>query len=175
MNRSIVLWSLCTALGVPVPLVAQPGAGAPITAEQRAATAARRATLAARLGEGIAIIQATDRSQANLYEFMVPDTEHHDFVYLTGLDQPGAGDAVLVLNPRGATYREVLYTPGDVERVKLATGIAHVFPLTRFLEDLSSALTDYRNLRITQLRFKPVASDLSRGLGDTTKVLWFNY
>jgi Xaa-Pro aminopeptidase len=170
VQRLVILFVLAARV-----VTAQAPASLPITAEHRAATADRRARLSARLDAGVAIIQATDRSTPNLYEFMVPSTEHHDFVYLTGLDQPAAGDAVLVLNPRGTNYREVLYTPGDVERVKQATGIAHVFPLSRFLEDLSSALTDYRNLRITQLRFKPVASDLSRGLGDTTKVIWFNY
>lgn len=40
---------------------------------------------------------------------------------------------------------------------------------------MSSALTDYRNLRITQLRFKEVASDLSRGWGDGEKLLYVNY
>jgi Xaa-Pro aminopeptidase len=81
----------------------------------------------------------------------------------------------LVLNPGGETYREILYTSGDVELVKGATGMEHVFPASRFLEDLSSAITDFRNLRITQLRFKPVASDISRGLGDGRKVIYFNY
>ncbi|MBK6485817.1 MAG: hypothetical protein IPF98_02885 [Gemmatimonadetes bacterium] len=37
--------------------------------------------------------------------------------------------------------------------MKELTGLTNVFPYTRFLGDLSSALTDYRNLRITQLRF----------------------
>jgi Xaa-Pro aminopeptidase len=173
VSRALV--ALAVVTGLSRPIAAQAPASSPITAEQRAATAARRARLAERLDRGLAIIQAADRSQPNLYEFMVPDTEHHDFVYLTGLDQPAAGDAVLVLNPRGSSYREVLYTPGDPARVKQATGITHVFPREQFLVDLSSALTDYRNLRITQLRFKPVASDLSLGLGDTTKVIWFNY
>lgn len=140
-----------------------------------AAAAARRAALMQRLLDGIAIIQSVDRGQPNIYEFFVPSTEHHDFLYLTGLDRSVPPGSVLMLNPRGQTYREVLYTSDDVEQVRKATGIAHVFPYTRFLEDLSSALTDYRNLRITQLRFKPVASDISRGWGESRKVIYFNY
>lgn len=164
--RSLVL-ALCCC--VTLPLFAQP---APTI---RDAAVERRRVLLQRLGEGVAIIQSADRSQPNLYEFMVPETENHDFTYYTGLSRSQPPGSVLVLNPRGETYREILYTSDDVATVKELTGITHVFPYARFLEDLSSALTDYRNLRITQLRFKPVASDLSLGLGDTRKVVWFNY
>lgn len=141
----------------------------------REAAAGRRAALLQRLGEGVAIIQSADRSQPNLYEYMAPDTENHDFVYLTGMDDVAAPGAVLVLVPKGDEYREMLYTSAPPERVRAETGIAHVFPYERFLEDLSSALTDHRNLRITQLRFKPVASALARAWGDSRKVTWFNY
>ncbi|MEO6446736.1 MAG: Xaa-Pro peptidase family protein [Gemmatimonadaceae bacterium] len=141
----------------------------------REAAAARRAAYLQRIPEGVAIIQSADRSQPNLYEHMVPDTENHDFIYFTGLEGAAPPGDVLVLNPKGERFREILYTSGDVEAVRRATGIAHVFPHARFLEDLSSALTDYRNLRITQLRFKPVASELSQSLGDTHKVIWYNY
>jgi Xaa-Pro aminopeptidase len=141
----------------------------------REATASRRARLLKVTSEGILIVQSADRSQPNLYEFMVPDTEAHDFIYLTGLEKLTPPGSALVLNPRGETYREILYTADDPERVKRLAGIDHVFPHSRLLEDLSSALTDFRNLRITQLRFKPVASDLSRGLGDLRKVVHLNY
>lgn len=135
----------------------------------------RRARFAARISEGIAIIQSVDRGQPNIYEFFVPETEQHDFLYLTGMVKPQLPGSVLVLNPRGETHKEVLYTADDVETVKRETGIEHVFPYEKFLEDLSSAITDFRNLRITQLRFKPVASDISRGWGDGKKVVYFNY
>lgn len=135
----------------------------------------RRARFAAELTDGIAIIQSVDRGQPNIYEFFVPETEQHDFLYLTGMVKPQLPGSVLVLNPRGETYQEILYTADDVETVKRETGITHVFPHERFLEDLSSAITDFRNLRITQLRFKPVASDISRGWGDGKKVVYFNY
>jgi Xaa-Pro aminopeptidase len=108
---------------------------------------------------------------------MVPDTENHDFVYLAGIERANPPGSTLVINPGGETYRQILYTSDDVERVKRLTGIEHVFPQSRFRDDLSSAITDYRNLRITQLRFKPVASDISRGLGldGTKKVIYLNY
>lgn len=163
VSRAAVAVLLC------VPLLAQE----PPTIQE--AAAARRATLMQRLPQGIAIIQSSDRSQPNLYEFFVPETEQHDFLYLTGIATIPPPGSVLVLNPRGTTYRQVLYTAGDVEATKKQTGIEHVFPQEQFLEDLSSALTDFRNLRITQLRFKPVASDISRGWGDGRKIVYYNY
>jgi Xaa-Pro aminopeptidase len=168
VNGVSVVASLVLAAAL-VPLAAQP---VPTLKE---AAAQRRARFMERLPEGIAIIHSADRSQPNLYEHFVPTTEHHDFLYLTGLERAIPPGSVLVLNPRGKTYREVLYTSDDVTAVKEATGLIHVFPYAKFLEDLSSALTDFRNLRITQIRFKPVASDLSRGWGDRKKVLYYNY
>ncbi|MGD8321458.1 MAG: Xaa-Pro peptidase family protein [Gemmatimonadota bacterium] len=141
----------------------------------REAATARRAELMRRMEGGLAVVTSADRSQPNLYEFYVPDTENHDFVYLTGIYEAGPPGSVLVLNPGGDTYREILYTDMDAEEARRQSGIEHVFPRDRFLEHLSSALTDYRNLRITQLRFKEVASDLARGWGDDHKVLYVNY
>ncbi|CAN5680889.1 aminopeptidase P family protein [soil metagenome] len=167
--------NIAAAVLVLVPLFA----GGPLLAQEgptiREAAAARRALMMTRMPDGLAIIQSADRSQPNLYEFFVPETEHHDFLYLTGIDTVPPPGAVLVLNPRGTSHREVLYTAGDVDEAKKQTGIEHVFRHDRFLEDLSSALTDFRNLRITQLRFKPVASDFSRGWGEGQKVVYFNY
>lgn len=139
------------------------------------AAVARRAELMRRMEGGLAVITSADRSQPNLYEFYVPDTENHDFVYLTGIYEAAPPGSVLVLNPGGDAYREVLYTGMDPEEARRLSGVEHIFPRDRFLEHLSSALTDYRNLRITQLRFKEVASDLARGWGDTHKLLYVNY
>jgi Xaa-Pro aminopeptidase len=154
-------------------------AAAPVSAAPtlKASAAERRAKLLRAIPDGILVVQSADRSQPNLLEFMVPDTENHDFIYLTGVDRVLPPGSTLVLNPHGETYREILYTADDVETMKQATGIAHVFPARQFLDDLSSALTDYRNLRITQLRFKPAASDISRGLGvaGVHKVIYWNY
>lgn len=141
----------------------------------REAAIERRARFMDRMEGGLAVITSADRSQPNRYEFFVPDTESHDFVFLTGIydvDPPGS---YLVLNPGGDTYREVLYTANDPEEARAASGIEHVFPRERFLEHLSSAITDFRNLRITQLRFKAVASDFARGWGNTDKLLYVNY
>jgi Xaa-Pro aminopeptidase len=128
-----------------------------------------------RMEGGLAIITSADRSQPNLYEFYNPDTENHDFVFLTGIyDAPPEG-SILVLNPGGDTYREILYTDGDPEEIRSLSGVEHVFARSLFLEHMSSALSDYSNLRITQLRFKPVASDLAKGWGNGEKLLYVNY
>jgi Xaa-Pro aminopeptidase len=155
-------------------LNAGPVSGQPAVKE---ATSERRARLSKAVPEGLVIIQSADRSQPNLLEFMLPDTENHDFIYLTGLESAGPRGSTLVLNPRGETFREILYTSDDPDQIRQETGITQVLPQSRFLDDLSSAITDYRNLRITQLRFKPVASDLSRGLGleGVRKVIYLNY
>ena len=141
----------------------------------REAAVARRADFMRRMDRGLAIITSADRSQPNLYEFYTPDTEHKDFVYLTGIYDSHPPGHVLVLNPHGRGFREVLYTDMDAEEARRLSGIEHVFPRAHFLEHMSSALTDYRNLRITQLRFKEVASDYSLGWGEGPKVLYLNY
>jgi Xaa-Pro aminopeptidase len=141
----------------------------------REAAMARRAELMERMEGGVAVITDADRSQPNLYEFYNPDTENHDFVFLTGIYEAHPPGSILVLNPGGDTYREILYTDEEAGEARRLSGIDHIFPRDRFLEDLSSAISDYRNLRITQLRFKPVASDLARGWGDEEKLLYVNY
>jgi Xaa-Pro aminopeptidase len=168
MRRGVMLF-----VGLGVAAAAVLSGQAPPTITEAAAE--RRATLAKRLTEGIAIVQSADRGQPNLYEYFPESTEHHDFEYLTGLDRSRPPGSVLILNPRGQTYKEILYTSENVDVVKKATGLEHVFPYASFLEHLSSAITDFRNLRITQLRFKPVASDISRGWGPGRKVTYFNY
>ena len=141
----------------------------------REAAIERRAELMERMEGGLAIITSADRSQPNRYEFYTDDTEHKDFVFLTGIYDSHPPGHVLVLNPGGDKYREVLYTDMDPEYVSRLSGIEHVFPRDRFLEHMSSALSDYRNLRITQLRFKEVASDFARGWGNDNKILYVNY
>lgn len=144
-------------------------------AGHREAAIGRRSELMERMDTGIAVITSADRSQPNLYEFYTPDTEHKDFVFLTGIYDSHPPGHILVLNPGGVSYKEVLYTDLDPEEAARRSGIAHVFPRGRFLEHMSSALTDYRNLRITQLRFKEVASDYALGWGEKDKRLYVNY
>lgn len=141
----------------------------------REAAIARRSDFMRRMGEGLAVITSADRSQPNLYEFYTPDTEHKDFVFLTGIYDSHPPGHILVMNPGGSEYREVLYTDMDAAEARRLSGIEHVFPRERFLQHMSSALTDYRNLRITQLRFKEVESDYALGWGDQNKVLYVNY
>ncbi len=141
----------------------------------REAAIARRDEFMRGMRGGLAVITSADRSQANLFEFYTPDTEHKDFVFLTGIYDSHPPGHVLVLNPGGDEFREVLYTDMDAGEARRLSGVTHVFPRDRFLEHMSSALTDYRNLRITQLRFKEVASDLARGWGNKEKLLYVNY
>lgn len=162
-------------------LLAAPGAAQTSLASleyregHREAAVARRADFMRRMEGGLAVITSADRSQPNLYEFFTPDTESHDFIFLTGIYDTHPPGSVLVLNPGGEAYREVLYTDLDPDEARRLSGLTHVFPRDRFLEHLSSALTDFRNLRITQLRFKETASDLARGWGDRDKILYVNY
>jgi Xaa-Pro aminopeptidase len=141
----------------------------------REAAIERRAEFRRRMKSGLAVITSADRSQPNRYEFYTDDTEAKDFVFLTGIYDQDPPGHVLVLNPGGETYKEVLYTDMKPEEAMRLSGIRHVFPRARFLEHMSSAITDYRNLRITQQRFKEVASDFSRGWGAKEKLLYVNY
>lgn len=164
----------------PVPAAADGGAHLSMAALKnreghREAAIARRAELRRRMGTGLAVITSADRSQPNLYEGYTADTENKDFVFLTGIYEADPPGHVLVLNPAGSSFQEILYTDMDPAEATRLSGIRHVFPRRRFLEHLSSALTDYRNLRITQQRFKEVATDYARGWGDKAKRLWVNY
>ncbi|MHB1192003.1 MAG: aminopeptidase P N-terminal domain-containing protein [Longimicrobiales bacterium] len=178
LPRALMSAIALAALGLATPL---PASAQTTLAEleyregHREAAIARRSELMRRMEGGLAVITSADRSQPNLYEFYTPDTEQHDFLFLTGIYEAAPPGSVLVLNPGGGTYREILYTDVDPAEARSLSGVEHVFPRERFLEDLSSALTDFRNLRITQLRFKPVPSDLARGWGDRDKVLYVNY
>lgn len=167
---------LTASTPIAAPLAAQTSLAAVEMREgHREAAIARRAELMRRMEGGLAVITSADRSQPNRYEFYVDDTENHDFVFLTGIYEADPPGSILVLNPGGETYREVLYTDLDPVEARRLSGIEHVEPRKRFLEHLSSALSDYRNLRITQLRFKALASDLARGWGDRDKTLYVNY
>ncbi len=134
----------------------------------------RRDKLSSQVKEGIILIQSSERNQNNLLEFFVPNSDNHDFIFLTGLETPGA---TLVLCPDSKDYPEILYIDGDPDEIKQKTGIAHVFPPGNLMPDLSNAYTDYSLLRYTQLRFKPLPSEISRILyaEGTKKVVYFNF
>lgn len=134
----------------------------------------RRQKLMASIEQGIVIIQSTERNQHNLYEFFVPNSNNHDFIYLTGIDTP---NSTLILCPGSEEYPEILYIQGDSEHIKQQTGIEHVFPPGNLLPDLSNAYTDFSQLRYTQRRFKALPSEISRVLYNdgNPKIIYFNF
>jgi len=134
----------------------------------------RRQTLSAMVDKGIVIIQSTERNQSNLYEFFIPNSDNHDFIYFTGLETP---NATLVLCPGSEIYPEILYIGGDIEHIKEQTGIQHVYPYKNLLPDLSNAYSDFSQLRYTQRRFKSLPSEIARILYNNggKKVVYFNF
>ena len=134
----------------------------------------RRKKLAALVGEGIVIVQSTERNQNNLYEFFVPNSDNHDFIFLTGLETAGA---TLILCPESTSSPEILYIDGDSEVIKKKTGIEHVYPPGNLMPDLSNAYSDFALLRYTQRRFKPLPSEIARVLqtNDGNKLIYFNF
>jgi len=160
--------SLTVCLAMFIILSASPLAQGPDALKQR------RAKLAAQIPEGILIIQSSERNQNNLLEFFVPNSDNHDFIYFTGLETPGA---TLIICPGSQIYPEILYIDSDIEQVKQATGIDCVYPTVNLLPDLSNAFTDLSQMRYTQLRFKPLPSEIARVLyrGNGKKIVYFNY
>jgi Xaa-Pro aminopeptidase len=134
----------------------------------------RRQKLAEMVEEGIVIIQSSERNQNNLYEFFVENSDNHDFIYFTGLETP---KATLILCPGSEEFPEILYIDGDREKIREKTGIAHIFPEEALFPDLSSAFSDFSQLRFTQRRFKPLPSEISRILYNNggKKIIYFNY
>jgi Xaa-Pro aminopeptidase len=134
----------------------------------------RRQKLAGMVEEGIVIIQSSDRNQNNLYEFFVDNSDNHDFIYFTGLETPNSS---LILCPGSEEYPEILYIDGDLEKIRVKTGIDHVFPVKNLLPDLSNAYSDFSQLRFTQRRFKALPSEISRVLYNNPgkKVVYFNF
>ena len=114
-----------------------------------------------------------------------PDTLRSVFIYLTGLDGLDSLDSALLLVPADEDAkgrldepvrdRVVLYTPGNPEALSARTGIDDVRPFSKLENDLSVAMTDFRDWRITQVRRWPLAAALSRAWGEDEKVLYLNY
>ena len=134
----------------------------------------RRDKLASLVDKGIIIVQSTERNQINLHEFFVPNSNNHDFIFLTGLETPGA---TLILCPGSEEFPQILYIQGNLEDIKKQTGIQHVYPPENLLPDLSNAYTDFSLLRYTQRRFKPLPSEMARILYNDTgkKIVYFNF
>ena len=147
--------------------------------------ARRRERVMQAMPGGAMLIYSVERAQERRLEFQVPHSDSHDFIYLTGLDGIQSLDSALLLLPaaRDAEGRldepvrswVVLYTSGNPESISHRTGIDDVRPLGVLENDLSVAMTDFRDWRITQVRRWPLAAALSRAWGDTEKVLYLNY
>jgi Xaa-Pro aminopeptidase len=115
--------------------------------------------------------------QPRRLEFQVPDSDNHDFVYLTGLEGLETVNSALLLLPgrEGAKDWVVLFTSEEVGRIQAITGIDDVRPFDELEQNLSVAMTDYRDWRITQIRRWPLPAALSKAWGRDHKVLYLNY
>ena len=130
---------------------------------------------------GAMLVFSVEWVQPRRLEFQVQHSDNHDFIYLTGLEGLQSVESALLLLPGrdvdGAPRNwVVLYSSqADLEQIGRITGIADVRPFHALEEDLSVAMTDYRDWRITQIRRWPLPAALSRQWGDDHKVLYLNY
>ncbi|MFT5434474.1 MAG: Xaa-Pro aminopeptidase [Myxococcota bacterium] len=130
---------------------------------------------------GAMLVFSVEWVQPRRLEFQVQHSDNHDFIYLTGLEGLQSVESALLLLPGqnvDGTPRswEVLYTSQpDIELTRRITGIDDVRPFHQLEEDLSVAMTDYRDWRITQIRRWPLPAALSREWGHDHKALYLNY
>lgn len=144
-------------------------------AELRGIFADRHDRVLRSIPQGAMLIFSVEQPQPRRLEFQVPHSENHDFIYLTGVEGLDSYDSALLLLPTPDKSWVVLYTSADVEQMRQATGIAEVRPYAKLEEDLSVAMTDYRDWRITQIRRWPLPAALSKAWGRDHKVLYLNY
>lgn len=150
----------------------------PDSALLREVLARRRDRVLRSIPEGVMLVYAVEWTQPRRLEFQVPASDNHDFIYLTGLSGLASVGSALLLVPGGDGEPDwtVLYTPAtDLEGVRRATGIAEVRAFERLEQDLSVAMTDLRNWRITQERRWPLPRAVARRWGNSSKVLYLNY
>jgi Xaa-Pro aminopeptidase len=144
-------------------------------AELRRTFAERRRRVFQAMPAGAMLIFSVEQAQPRRLEFQVPHSENHDFIYLTGLEGFDSLDSAILLVPTPEKNWAVVYTAGDVDAIRKATGIEDVRPFSRLEEDLSVALTDYRDWRITQIRRWQLPAALAKSWGRDHKVLYGNY
>ena len=147
----------------------------PDAAVMRGIFARRRARVLEAMPEGAMLVFSVEWVQPRRLEFQVPDSDNHDFVFLTGVDGLASIESALLLLPTPEQNWEVLYTSSDVQTVREQTGIEDVRPFSALEEDFSVAMTDYRDWRITQIRRWPLPAALSKAWGSSKKVLHVNY
>jgi Xaa-Pro aminopeptidase len=144
-------------------------------AELRRTFAERRRRVMQAMPGGAMLIFSVEQSQPRRLEFQVPHSENHDFIFLTGFEGLDALDSAILLVPTPEKNWVVLFTNGEADAVRQATGIEDVRPMSRLEEELSVAFTDYRDWRITQIRRWPLAGAISKAWGRDHKVLYGNY
>ena len=147
----------------------------PDPAELRRIFAERRRRVLQAIPGGALLIFSVEQAQPRRLEFQVPHSENHDFIFLTGLEGLDSLDSAVLLLPTAEKNWAVLYVSGDTEAVRKTTGIEDVRQFSRFEEDLSVALTDYRDWRITQIRRWPLPGALAKAWGRDHKILYANY
>ena len=144
-------------------------------AQMQTIYATRRDRVLAGVPQGAMLIFSVDQNQPRHLEYQVPQSENHDFQYLTGLSGLDSFDSALLLVPSPDGNRAVLYTSGDVAMIKGFTGIEDVRPFAKLEDDLSVAITTFRDWRITEIRRWPVPAALSKAWGSKEKILYVNY
>jgi len=134
----------------------------------------RREHLAQAAKEGIVIVQTVPQMQPGITEYLIDDSDNHDFLYLTGLESQAA---TLLLLPQSITYPEILFVAADVvDRARTQTGIKTVLPSDRLTAFLSEALTAYSIKRFSERMRKPISTEMSRVLSLSPKrVFSVNY
>jgi Xaa-Pro aminopeptidase len=151
-------------------------AAAPVCAQtiDSAVYRARRERLAKMAKEGIVVVQSVEKSQAGLTEYLIDDSDNHDFLYLTGVELP---NSTLVLLPKSTLYPEILFVPEkDIDAARAQSGMRTVLASDKLDATLGDALTDYSIKRFTERKRKPVSSEMSRMLSMTpTRRIAFNY
>lgn len=140
--------------------------------------ARRRARALRAIPDGAMLVYSVEWTQPRRLEFQVAASDNHDFTYLTGLSGLASVESALLLLP-GPTPAEdwaVLYSSADdLDQVRRSTGIADVRAFSRLEPELSVAMTDYRDWRITQVRRWPLPAALARRWGNSKKALYLNY
>jgi Xaa-Pro aminopeptidase len=143
--------------------------------EVRRTFAERRRRVLQAMPGGAMLVFSVEQSQPRRLEFQVPHSENHDFIFLTGMEGIDALDSAILLVPTPEKNWTVLYTSSEPSTVRNATGIEDVRAFSRLEEDLSVALTDYRDWRITEIRRWPLSAAISKSWGRDHKALYGNY
>ncbi len=147
----------------------------PDPAMLRETFAKRRARVLQSIPDGAMLVHSVEWVQPRRLEFQVPHSDNHDFIFLTGLEGLQSVGSAILLVPTPEKDWVVLFTSADTEFVRQVTGIEDVRPYAELEEELSVAMTDYRDWRITQLRRWPLAAALSGAWGRNHKALYLNY